>query len=93
MNYTTLPQAELDRISALFKIMGHPRRLQLLHLLMQNRMTVSEICSALKWEQSAVSHQLQMLKKAGVVTSLRQGKNVIYQLTDPRIMTLIMDAL
>ena len=66
MNYQSLRQDELERVSSLFKILGHPKRLQLLYLLMQNRMTVSEISQALEWEQSAVSHQLQLLKqKAG----------------------------
>lgn len=63
MNYQSLRQDELERVSSLFKILGHPKRLQLLYLLMQNRMTVSEISQALDWEQSAVSHQLQLLKQ------------------------------
>ena len=50
MNYQSLRQDELERVSSLFKILGHPKRLQLLYLLMQNRMTVSEISQALEWE-------------------------------------------
>lgn len=93
MNYQSLRQDELERVSSLFKILGHPKRLQLLYLLMQNRMTVSEISQALEWEQSAVSHQLQLLKQKKLVTASRRGKNMIYQLTSPQIMALIADAI
>ncbi|HJG49346.1 ArsR/SmtB family transcription factor [Limosilactobacillus ingluviei] len=93
MNYQSLRQDELERVSSLFKILGHPKRLQLLYLLMQNRMTVSEISQALDWEQSAVSHQLQLLKQKKLVTASRRGKNMVYQLTSPQIMALIADAI
>ena len=61
--------------------------------MMQNRMTVSEISQALEWEQSAVSHQLQLLKQKKLVTASRRGKNMVYQLTSPQIMALIADAI
>ena len=93
MNYQSLRQDELERVSSLFKILGHPKRLQLLYLLMQNRMTVSEISQALEWEQSAVSHQLQLLKQKKLVTASRRGKNMVYQLISPQIMALIADAI
>ena len=93
MNYQSLRQDELERVSSLFKILGHPKRSQLLYLLMQNRMTVSEISQALEWEQSAVSHQLQLLKQKKLVTASRRGKNMVYQLTSPQIMALIADAI
>lgn len=93
MNYQSLRQDELERVSSLFKILGHPKRLQLLYLLMQKRMTVSEISQALEWEQSAVSHQLQLLKQKKLVTASRRGKNMVYQLTSPQIMALIADAI
>ena len=93
MNYQSLRQDELERVSSLFKILGHPKRLQLLYLLMQNRMTVSEISQALEWEQSAVSHQLQLLKQKKLVTASRRGKNMVYQLTSPQMMALIADAI
>ena len=93
MNYQSLRQDELERVSSLFKILGHPKRLQLLYLLMQNRMTVSEISQALEWEQPAVSHQLQLLKQKKLVTASRRGKNMVYQLTSPQIMALIADAI
>lgn len=93
VNYQSLQPSDLQRVSSLFKVLGHPKRLQLLYLLMQNRMTVSQLSTALDWEQSAVSHQLQLLKRRKLVTATRQGKNIIYQLTSPQIMALIADAI
>ena len=84
---------ELDQISDLFKTLGHPKRLQLLYLLIQNAMTVSQISESLSWEQSAVSHQLQLLRKKKLVSSVRHGKTVVYRLENRIAMTLIADAI
>jgi DNA-binding transcriptional ArsR family regulator len=83
---------ELNSVSNLFKVLGHPKRLQLLYLLIQNSMTVSQISESLNWEQSAVSHQLQLLRKKHFVSSARHGKQVVYRLDNPVVMTLIADA-
>jgi DNA-binding transcriptional ArsR family regulator len=81
------------KISRLFKVLGNPKRLQLIYLLIQRSMSVSEISSTLNWEQSGVSHQLQLLRKYNLVQQHRHGKVVIYHLDDPKVMTLIADAL
>ncbi|MFR0536055.1 ArsR/SmtB family transcription factor, partial [Limosilactobacillus reuteri] len=77
----------------LFKILGNPKRLQLLYLLIQHSMSVSEISTKLNWEQSGVSHQLQLLRKYNLVQQRREGKTVIYHLEDPQVMTMIADVL
>ena len=76
MNYQSLRQDELERVSSLFKILGHPKRLQLLYLLMQNRMTVSEISQALEWEQSAVSHQLTSPQIMALIADAIEDRNL-----------------
>ena len=68
-------------------------KFQLLYLLIQHSMSVSEISMKLNWEQSGVSHQLQLLRKYNLVQQLREGKTVIYHLEDPQVMTLIADVL
>ncbi|MGM9892056.1 ArsR/SmtB family transcription factor [Limosilactobacillus sp.] len=83
----------ITKASKLFKMLGNPRRLQLLYLLIQHPMSVSAICKELDWEQSGVSHQLQLLRKYNLVQQHRHGKTVIYHLADPRVMTLIADVL
>ena len=71
----------------------NPPRLQLLYLLIQHSMSVSEISTKLNWEQSGVSHQLQLLRKYNLVQQRREGKTVIYHLEDPQVMTMIADVL
>lgn len=83
----------VNKISQLFKLLGNPKRLQLLYLLIQHSMSVSEISMKLNWEQSGVSHQLQLLRKYNLVQQRREGKTVIYHLEDPQVMTLIADVL
>lgn len=83
----------LEIISQLFKILGNPKRLQLLYMLIQHSMSVTEISNNLHWEQSGVSHQLQILRKYNLVQQHRHGKVVIYRLDDPQVMVLIADVL
>lgn len=91
--HNSLGKTEIERVSQMFKMLGHPKRLQLLNMLIQHSMSVSEISEALDWEQSAVSHQLRLLRTRRMVKQKRQGKTVIYQLADPQIMTFIVDAI
>ena len=74
INYRSMEIEDLDEISRLFKLLGHPKRLQLLYLLIQHSMSVSEIQS-LKLGTVAVSHQL---RKYGLVKQIRHGKTIIY---------------
>ncbi|MCH3921541.1 ArsR/SmtB family transcription factor [Limosilactobacillus sp.] len=83
----------LTEVSQLFKILGNPKRLQLLYLLIQHSMSVTEISESLNWEQSGVSHQLQLLRKYNLVQQRRKGKVVIYHLDDPQVVVLIADVL
>lgn len=85
--------SNIVKASRLFKVLGNPKRLQLIYLLIQHPMSVSEISQKLDWEQSGVSHQLQLLRQYHLVQQHRHGKVVIYHLDDPQVMTLIADVL
>ena len=63
----------IEKASQLFKILGNPKRLRLIYLLIQHSMSVSEISERLHWEQSGVSHQLQILRKLHLVQQHRPG--------------------
>lgn len=89
----TTGQTEIKKISQLFKLLGNPKRLELLYLLIQHSMSVSEISDKMHWEQSGVSHQLQLLRNFSLVQQTRRGKTMIYHLEDPQVMTLIADVL
>lgn len=93
INYQLTNLDDLNQVSTIFKLLGHPKRLQLLYLLIQHSMTVSQISAALNWEQSAVSHQLQLLKHNNCVSYERHGKQIVYKLDNPTIITLIADAI
>lgn len=56
-------------------------------------MTVTEISKQMNWEQSGVSHQLQLLRQYNLVQQRRNGKEMIYHLDDPQVMTLIADVI
>lgn len=93
MTSLRVDQWDIKRISQLFKLLGNPKRLQLLYMLIQQSMTVSEISKRMQWEQSGVSHQLQLLRKFNLVQQKRHGKEIVYHLEDPQVMTLIADVI
>jgi ArsR family transcriptional regulator len=78
-----------EEVADLFKIFGDSSRLKILVALTQSDMCVSEISEFLSITQSAVSHQLRILKTSNLVKTRRVGKNIIYSLTDNHIKTII----
>ena len=67
------------------KAMGNPTRLQIMHILRENPMTVSEITTKTGLGQSLVSRQLSRLRSVGVVTNERNGIEIVYRLSNERI--------
>ena len=67
------------------KAMGHPTRLQILHILQAGPLHVNELVHHLGLSQSMVSRQLHVLRSAGVVSCQRHGTEMVYQLTDTKI--------
>ncbi len=84
----------LDNVSELFKIFGDKTRVSILFLLLEKgEMCVCDLSAAMNMNQSAVSHQLRTLKSARLVKYRRQGKEVIYSLSDEHIRTIFDMAL
>ena len=67
------------------RAMGNATRLQILHILRERPMTVSEIMEELELNQSMVSRQLSVLRSVGVVSGKRNGNVMRYQITDEKI--------
>lgn len=67
------------------RAMGNTTRLQILHILRERPMTVSEIMAKLELNQSMVSRQLSVLRSVGVVMGERRGNEMLYHLTNERI--------
>ena len=67
------------------KAMGNTVRLQLLHVLREHPLSVSEICKLTDFPQGTVTRQLTVLKSVGVVVSRQLGNTKVYQITDSKI--------
>ena len=86
----TLPEEnELYDLAELFKVFGDSTRIRILFVLFQSEMCVCDLAQSLNMNQSAISHQLKILKQAKLVTGRREGKSVIYSLADEHVRTII----
>lgn len=83
----------VNQASRLFKIMSNFNRIRIIALLNENDMTVTDVSKQLSLEQSAVSHQIRILKDANIVASTTRGKERIYRLADSHIYTIFEQAL
>ena len=72
-----------------FKIFGDTTRIKILYSLLESELCVCAIAELLKMEQSAISHQLKILKDAKLVSSKRSGKTNIYSLADEHVRLII----
>jgi len=79
---------QLQKLSELFKILGDPTRTKILWALDQNEMCVCDIANALDMTKSSISHQLAILRTAGIVKYRRAGKEVYYMLDDEHVTQL-----
>jgi ArsR family transcriptional regulator len=93
-NYIETEEVDrLVKIAFILKTIAHPVRLGIIHLLEQYpRMNVTEICKELNTEQSLTSHHLQNMKNKGILSSKREGRNMLYTLKE-RDVSLIIECL
>lgn len=85
-----MPDEELlYELADLFKVFGDTTRIKILYCLMGNKRCVADIAEIVGATQSAVSHQLRTLKQARLVKYQRDGKNVIYSLSDDHVYTVL----
>ncbi len=81
---------DIPRLKAeFFKALGHPMRIRALELLSERDRSVSALASEMDVEQAALSGQLSVLRRAGLVVARREGANVVYALADERIADLL----
>ena len=84
-----LDEDELIEMAELFKMFGDSTRIKILCVLFEGEKCVQEIQEATGSSQSAVSHQLRLLKQARLVRSRRHGKQVCYTLADDHVKTIL----
>lgn len=82
-------EEELCEMAELFKVFGDSTRIRILYDLFQGEKNVSEICDDLEMNQSAISHQLKLLRSAKLIRSRRDGKAMLYSLADDHVKTII----
>ncbi len=80
---------KVERISNLFKACADPGRLQILHALQQQEMCVCDLAALLGCSESAVSHQLRLLRTMDLVVNRREGTVLYYRPVDTRLSKLI----
>ena len=82
-------EEELVDLAGFFKVFGDVTRIKILCVLLQSEMCVCDLAQTLNMTQSAISHQLRMLKQKKLVTNRREGKTVFYSLADGHIKTIV----
>ena len=80
---------ELIKLTNLYKEFSDPTRVRIMMLLLNLEACVQDIANILNMTQSAVSHQLKLLKSEDLVKSRREGKNIYYSLADEHVKSII----
>lgn len=80
---------ELEKLAVMFSTLGDETRLKIVLFLQGKQASVTEITNQMDISQSAVSHQLRLLKSTGILTSYKKGKNVFYSLNDDHVKNII----
>ena len=87
------PEDDLYDLAELFKVFGDSTRIRILFVLFEEEVCVCDLAEALQMTQSAISHQLKILKQNKLVKGRREGKSVIYSLADDHVRTIIAQGL
>ena len=82
-------EEELYDLAELFKVFGDSTRIRILFVLFEAEVCVCDLAQALNMTQSAVSHQLRILKQNKLVKNRREGKSIFYSLADEHVRTII----
>lgn len=82
-------QVNVQELADLFKVLGDPTRIRIVQQLLNNEMCVTDIAEAMGMGQSAISHQLRVLRQARLVAFRKEGKTVMYSLNDEHVVMLL----
>lgn len=80
---------KLYDLAELFKVFGDSTRIRILFVLFEEEVCVCDLAEVLHMTQSAISHQLRILKQSKLVQSRREGKSVFYSLADAHVRAII----
>lgn len=86
----TMPEeTKLYDLAELFKVFGDSTRIRILFVLFEAEVCVCDLAQTLQMTQSAISHQLKILKQSKLVKSRREGKSIFYSLADDHVRGII----
>jgi len=80
-------------LAELFKALGDPTRVKLIHALLDKELCVHDLCVVLGMAQSAVSHQLRYLRNLRMVKRRKEGKTVYYSIDDNHVKEIFVQTL
>ena len=89
VNETMPDETVLYDLAELFKVFGDSTRIRILYVLFEAEVCVCDLAQVLSMTQSAISHQLRILKNSKLVKCRREGKSVFYSLADDHVRTII----
>ncbi|MBO5525249.1 MAG: winged helix-turn-helix transcriptional regulator [Clostridia bacterium] len=84
-----MSEEDLQTICSVFKVISEPSRMRIILALMEGELCVYHIVEAVEGTQSAVSHQLRILKDNKIIRARRDGKNIVYSIADEHILNII----
>lgn len=84
---------DIQQLAELFKVLGDSTRLRIVRLLLNSEMCVSDIAETMGMGQSAISHQLRVLRQARLVTFRKEGKTAWYSLNDEHVAVLLQQGI
>ena len=86
--------AEIERATAVFALLADPTRARILHALsLVPRLCVCDVAASLGMSESAVSHQLRLLRTSGLVSRTREGRIAYYRLAGENVAHVLEHAL
>jgi DNA-binding transcriptional ArsR family regulator len=83
----------IAELAEIFKVLSEPARVRILQALIEEELCVCDIAAVVEMTQSAVSHQLRILRSARLVRSQKNGKMVYYSLDDDHVRTLFEEGI
>ena len=89
VNETMPDENELYDLAELFKVFGDSTRIRILYVLFEAEVCVCDLAQDLNMTESAISHQLRILKQNKLVKNRREGKSIFYSLADDHVRSII----
>ena len=93
MTKKQMKEIEIYDLAELFKVFGDSTRLRILFVMFEEELCVGDLAEKLGMTQSAISHQLKILKQSKLVKTKRDGKMIYYSLADEHVRSIIAQGL